>query len=159
MAVIDVGPGATDRASSLSAPGVTFVDYNNAANDTGILDTFEVWLNGGDSISFQFATFSSGGSGKFTARDTENIGTIAYGSKQTITGKNCDVVSGDYLGAYIYGTIERTTSGLGGVYYLSGLKTDGSEYTFSLYSGDAISIYATGATAAAGNPYYYYLQQ
>ena len=48
MAVIDVGSAATNRGSYRTG-GSTNIDYANAANDTGVLDTFDI---------FHFISFS-----------------------------------------------------------------------------------------------------
>jgi hypothetical protein len=160
MATIDVGPGATNRASSVNtAANYTFIDKNNPANDTGTLDTFEIYAYENMS-SVKMGTFYRDVS-YYPNRDYESIGAVSAGSKQTFTGKNCDVVSGDYLGiGATGGKIEKDTSG-----YSSYVIDDADDFgtgNFQVYAsadGDALSIYATGATAAAGNPYYYYLQQ
>jgi hypothetical protein len=159
MATIDVGPGATDRGSYITY-GNTVVDINNPANGTGTLDTFEIFaVSGYDLTNTAIGTFS-GSDTSYDDRDYETIGSVTSGSKQTFTGKNCDVSSGDFLGVYhSNGRIERDTSGYSGIYYKVGNKFNTGANTYGLYSGDAISIYATGETAAAGNPYYYYLQQ
>jgi hypothetical protein len=159
MAVIDIGPGATDRASWTSLVN-TRITLGNPANYTGILDTFEIYAFttynlGGTKIG----TFS-GGPTDFVNRDYESIGTVTAGSKQTFTGKNCDVTSGDYLGIYASsGRVEESSSGEDGYVYALGDAFDGESHSTTLASGRAASIYATGTTAAAGNPYYYYLQQ
>jgi hypothetical protein len=160
MAVIDIGPGATNRASSLGfSPAKTVVNLTNPANDTGILDTFEFFGYGSNLTNVKIGTFS-GSDTSYDDRDYESIGTVNSGSKQTFTGKNCDVVTGDFLGMYADGgSIERDTSGYDSYYYASGDLFGTGSNTYTGQAGDAISIYATGATAAAGNPYHYYLQQ
>jgi hypothetical protein len=162
MAVIDIGPGATNRASSANTPAnYTFIDKNNPANDTGTLDTFEIYA---------YENMSGVKMGTFYAdipyypnRDYESIGAVSAGSKQTFTGKNCDVVSGDYLGVGSGGgKLERDTSGYSS-YIIDDIDAFGTSnfQAQSTVSGDALSIYATGATAggATVKPHYYYLQQ
>ena len=164
MAAIDVGPGATNRGSSQNSPAnYTFVDHNNPANDTGTLDTFEIWANASLSSVLMGTFYYKSGVGYYN-RDYETIGNVTSGSKQTFTGKNCDVSSGDFLGfgatSGTGGKIETDTSG-----YSSYIIDDANDFGGGVFSaltsmtGDAISIYATGATAAARNPYYYYLNQ
>jgi len=157
MATIDVGAGATDRASSANtSANYTFVDKNNAANDTGTLDTFEIYANMNMS-DVKMGTFSLNDA-TYHNRDYENIGSVTASSKQTFTGKNCDVTSGDMLGFYFTsGKLEEVTSG-NGRYYISGDKFGGGSNTY-LEANYYDAVYATGATAAAGNPYYYYLNQ
>lgn len=151
MATIDVGPGATNRSSNQNIPAnYTFVDKNNTANDTGTLDTFEIWAYENMS-SVKMGTFSYSG-GYYTNRDYETIGSVTAGSKQTFTGKNCDVVSGDYLGLGASGgKCERDTSGYSG--YIIGDADNFGGGAFGILSnvlGNALSIYATGATVEAG---------
>ena len=46
MAIIDVGPGAIDGdTAGISIDDYTFITTGNPANQTGSLDTFEIWLN------------------------------------------------------------------------------------------------------------------
>jgi hypothetical protein len=160
MAVIDIGPGAINRSGtwSFKTEDSTIVDLGNPANDTGILDTFEIFAN--TTLSdVKIGTFS-GSDTSYDDRDYEIIGTVTASSKQTFTGKNCNVSSGDYLGIFATdGAIERATSGGASVYYKVGDYFGSGSNTYTLVADDVISIYATGATAAAGNPYYYYLQQ
>jgi hypothetical protein len=163
MAVIDVGPGATDRAVSFNfVNDVSVVDLNNPANDTGTLDTFEIFAVSSNLQDCLIGTVYGSGTKKWTARDYETIGTVTYGSKQTFTGKSCTVSADDVLAIYAtIGSIKRDSSGYSGGYYKNSTNIfNGGSVSFSnALSNNAISIYATGATAAAGNPYYYYLQQ
>jgi len=144
LALIDIGPGAIDRAYDLSA-NMTTVDNNNPANDSGSLDTFEFWCTaalGGCKVG----TFSGSGA-SYTNRDYEYIGTVASGSKQTFSGLNCDVVTGDFLGVYnSSGYLELDMSGYISAYYKSGDQFDAGTQTYLKYDGRAISIYGTGAT-------------
>jgi hypothetical protein len=158
MAVIDIGSDASNRSNSFGV--ATFVTLNNPANDTGVLDTFEVYpattING-----LKIGTFSKSGT-NFTPRDFEEIGTASSGSKQTFTGKNCDVSSGDYLGVYYTaGKIDKDDNGGDGVYYYASGDGFGGTYSYTLLSGDIMSAYATGTTGggATVKPHYYYLQQ
>ena len=152
MATIDVGPGATNRSSYANTPAnYTFIDRNNAANDTGTLDTFEIYAYEKMS-NVKMGTFYYDNP-YYPNRDYESIGSVTAGSKQTFTGKNCDVKSGDYLGiGATGGKLERDTSG-----YSSYVIDDADDFGTSNFqvqsslSGDALSIYATGETAAAGS--------
>jgi hypothetical protein len=161
MATIDVGLEASNRGST-AANAYTWIAVDNPANDSGVLDVFEVWLAAKASSGLKVGTFARSDTTDFTSRDYENIGSTNAGSKQTFTGKNCDVSTDDCIGIICnssFGTIERDTSGYGGIYYKDSDIFGAGKTTCRLVAGDAISVYATGATAAAGNPYYYYLQQ
>jgi|GEM_PF-1361509 hypothetical protein len=147
MGLIDIGPGATNRGSTFPT-GNTLVDNNNWANDTGTLDTIEVWANSNLS-NFKIGTFSGSGT-DYDDRDYETIGSITSGSKQTFTGLSIDVAANDKLGCYCSsGLLERDTSGFDNVYYVSGDKLGTGVNSYAIAAGDAISIYGTGATSAA----------
>jgi hypothetical protein len=160
MATIDIGPGATDRASAYGNYTRTTLDKGNPANDTGTLDTFEIFANV-NCTGVKIGTFSGSGT-SWNDRDYESIGNVTAGSKQTFTGKNCDVSANDLLGIFFAGDgakLEFDLSGGSGVFYANGDLFGSGAQTYSSTADRALSIYATGATAAAGNPYYYYLQQ
>jgi len=149
--VLDIGAAATNRGSYW-AYGYTAIDLNNPANESGNITSIEIYASSGYALSGtnKIATFSRDGA-KFTPRDVVIIGSVAAGSKQTITTDvNSDpislsVESGDYIGIYFSaGQIERSVSGFDGIYYLSGDQTAAGEQTYTLISGDAISLYATG---------------
>lgn len=144
MGIIDVGFGAQNFAGYQVA-GCTSIDTYNSANGTGILDVFEMWYEttGG---GVKAGTFY-GSSTSYTARDYESIGTVTAGSKQTFTGKNCSVETGDFVGSYnATGRLELHTSG-GVVMYdrvgdgFSGTNTYGANNNF------LVALYATGYTA------------
>ena len=147
MAVIDIGPGATNRGTTRSS-GYTRIDLNNPANDTGVINSVEVWFNTNAS-GVKVGTFSGSGT-DYDDRDYATIGSVTGGSKQTFTGLSIDVVTSDFLGCYFSGgAIERDSSGYLGVYTYSRDAFGSSSHTYSLISGDAISIYGTGATSTA----------
>lgn len=148
---IDVGPGATDRAAAGNWTGVTVIQTTagNVANDTGTLDVFELWFNTGPALTLYMGTLSGSGV-KYTSRDSESLGTVNSGSKQTFTGLHCDVATGDFLGIYYTASknIEQTQTG-GGVHYKSGNQFGTGQQTYTAAANYIISIYATGATAAS----------
>lgn len=150
MATIDVGPGAIDRSSSFNY-GYTIIDQANPANDTGILTSFDIW--GTTNISsVKMGTFY-GSSTSYTCRDYETLGTVVGGSKQSYTGLDCSVTSGDFIGSYnATGILECHPSGYTGVYFKTGDQFSAGAQTYSNASGRAISLYATGATVEAGHP-------
>jgi hypothetical protein len=163
MATIDVGAAASNRSTVKGfSTGYTYVDRTNPANDTGVLDTFEIYaVNGYSILNTKVGTFS-GSSKTWDDRDYETIGTVTSGSKQTFTGKNCDVSAGDIVGIYgATGRIESDGSGYDGVCYITGDQFGAGSASYTEVGGDCISLYATGATAggATVKPHYYYLQQ
>jgi hypothetical protein len=166
MATIYVGSSAIDRASWQVADR-TMLDKHNPANGTGTLDTFEVYaVSGNDVTGLKVGTFYGSGT-SWTYRDHELIGNVTGGSKQTFTGKNCDVSSGDYL-AWITsgGQIEQSINSpateiavykIGYDAFSAGTHTLNDNISLKL----AWSVYATGTTGggATVKPHYYYLQQ
>lgn len=149
MAVIDIGDAAIDRGT-LTDINVTRVAVANSANDTGTIDTVEIWMFSNGS-NVEVATFIDEGSNVLSTRDSEAIGSVTSGSKQTFSGLDMDVETGDYIGIYgTAGAIEYATSGEGGdgVWFKSGDQIPCTSETFSLSSGRTISLYGTGTTVA-----------
>ena len=100
---IDVGSAATNR-ESFSGSGWTSLALDNPANADGSLDTVEIWLKGAGEIT---GGTLYGSSTSYTSRDSENLGYLAAGSKQTVTSLSISVLSGDFIGAYsLYGDLE-----------------------------------------------------
>jgi hypothetical protein len=147
---IDVGPGAIDRAGELSS-SYTFIDLNNPANADGTLDTWELWFKTGyDGVNVETATFYLVSGSNYSTRDSETIGSVTSGSKQTFTGLSTDVNTDDYAGVYKPGgRIERDTTGFLGILYANGDFIPCTNQAFSLVADDAISIYATGTEPAS----------
>lgn len=166
---IDVGSAAINRASSvIISNGVrrTAIDYNNPANDSGVIDTVEAWFSSAVSYNnFRVGIFDNTSSANFTCRDGVNIGRVYSGSKQTYTGLSLDIETGDYIGCDGYNSeftmdIERDTSGGDGVYYSAGAADSNiscfcdpgdTTGTLSLYSGGILSLYGSGETAGWSN--------
>lgn len=148
---IDIGATASDRNSTIGIYTYTCINRNNAANATGLLDVFEFYFSSGalNATGVIAGTFS-GSTTTWDDRDYESIGNVTKGSKQTFTGKNCDVTSGDMLGYYVgnMGYLEAADSGGGGVAYISGSKFGaGNTSGYSVYANYIGSIYATGYNA------------
>jgi hypothetical protein len=148
VAVIDIGAAAIDRASRVNLL-YTFVEGSNPANDTGKIDTVEMWLDiAGTGI--EVATFIHEGSNVLSTRDYEAIGSVAAGSKQTFTGLNMDVATGDYIGICgTAGEIDTDSSGGTGLWYKSGDNIPCTSQTFAWIADYIISLYGTGASVTA----------
>jgi hypothetical protein len=155
MAVITIGDGTGDYGAA-AGNGLTHLTYKSVANDTGTLDTFRLWMNESCTVCKMGTFYIS--STNCVSRDYENIGSVTSGSEQVFTGLNCDVTEGDLLGIYVNANLEVNATGGTGRRYVSGDKF-GTSASYSLVANNKLAIYATGATAAAGNPYHYYLQQ
>lgn len=146
---IDIGPDAINRGSS-GYGYETDINLDNPANATGTITTFEVWA-AGNITGFRAGTFYYVSANVYKCRDSEAIGNVTAGTKQTFTGKSCDVITGDYVGSYYAnGEIECDTSGYAGVYFKTDEYIDpGDQATYTLYVGDAISLYGTGTETEA----------
>lgn len=143
---IDIGETASNR-SGYSTPNYTKVNKGNPANDTGTITSVEIWAYT-DLSNVEVAIFYEGAANVLSTRDTHSIGSVTAGSKQTFN-VNLDVQVGDYIGMYwTTGSIEYSSSGCGGQWIANGDNIPCTDITFSLFEGDAISLYGTGTTAA-----------
>jgi len=146
---IDVGADPIDRAAGAS-PGYTRVDKNNPANASGTLHSVKVWAAGNIS-GLIVGTFYITNGDILKCRDSVLIGDVEFGAERTFTELSITVVEGDYIGCYFTdGSMERDTTGFAGVWTISGEYIDpGDEVTYSLYAGDAMSLYGYGDIVAA----------
>lgn len=150
---IDIGAGATDRASALTTDK-TLIDLNNPANDDGVLDTLELFFTSGyDGAGIKMGTFYTSGTAR-VSRDWETLGSVTAGSKQTFTGKSVDVQTDDLIGIYgTSGKLEAASSGGSGILSKTGDQFGaGAVEGFSWSSDYICSLYATGSTAGASIP-------
>ncbi len=144
---IDIGLEAINRASAYWMSR-TYVALDNPANDSGSINTVEIYLSSStNSVTAGMVYLVSGTT--YKVRDSESIGDIAGGSKQVVTGLDIDCESGDLIGAYSpnYFYLKIDGTGYSGVRYYSGECIDpGDEQPFSLLDGDGMSLYGTGAS-------------
>ncbi|MFW9991901.1 MAG: hypothetical protein ACFFD4_07555 [Candidatus Odinarchaeota archaeon] len=145
---IDIGPGAIDANNTWGATW-TMLSTVNTANDSGSIDTIDIFAAGAIT-GMKVGTFSGSGT-DYDDRDYETIGDVI--NEEEFTGLDCDVETGDYLGAYwATGVMEFLTSPQapqGDTYYVAGDKFGGASNTYTLYSDGDLSIYGTGETAGA----------
>lgn len=142
MANIDIGSEAINRVSS-SAATYTTIHFNNAANNSGLLNTFEIWHDT-DGTGVKVGTFY-GSSNNWTNRDYETLGNVTSGSKQTFTGKNCIVSAGDFIGHYAAtGAIEKVDTGGSGYDWKAGDQFDAGTQSYGTLSNSIFSLYGTG---------------
>lgn len=150
MAAIDIGPGAIDRGTT-GYGNYTVIDMANAANATGKITSIELWMAGSaDATDLKAGTLQNTSGDNFTPRDYETIGTVTRGSKQTFSGLDCDVATGDYAGVFwsaTAATIEMDLAGGSGNYRKAGDQFDAGDQDYGALKADrAISIYGTGET-------------
>jgi hypothetical protein len=144
MSVIDVGPGATDRAGS-QGYGDTYIDIDNPANASGIINSVELWFDTNAS-GVKVGVFYGSGTA-YTCHGYVSIGSVTAGSKQTFA-VNLAVQSGDFLGVYFTGG-DIDYGGTGTIYIKAGDHTADGYNTGYASLGAPISIYATGITPPA----------
>jgi hypothetical protein len=143
---IDIGGGATNRASTISVAGYTAIDLANPANASGVITSVELWFNTNGS-GVKIGTFYNTTGNNYRCRDVETIGDVTAGSKQTFE-VSLDVESGDFIGIYgTGGNIEADRSGGSGNFYKAGDQTDGGEALYELDAGYVMSLYGTGGEA------------
>lgn len=149
---IDMGPGATNRSTSVASAGYTDLEENNPANADGTITSIELWFNT-NATGVRVGTFFKTGTNSYQCRDSATLGSVTAGSKYAFTTDSSgnplsiDVEVGDLIGWYISaGTIEADRSGGNGWYYYHGESIDpGDEVAFTpttaMYCG---SICASG---------------
>lgn len=151
MAAIDVGSDAIDRTNNESIINYTVINLNNAANETGVITSVEIWLLSGFNASNAKIGVFYGSGTTYTCRGYVSIGSITSGSKQTFTNLNLPITAGDFIGIYATaGRIERSTSGGNNVLSYPGDQTASGAVTYNTSGGSIISLYGIGATVNVG---------
>lgn len=152
MGAIDVGPDGSYQ-SYFGPSARTFIDITNPANASGTLTTMKIRVDGAKTV--YCGTWYAAGGGTYTNRDYEVI--ACSNGLNNITGLNCTVQSGDYLGEY-HGQASQyyiiSSPGGGSGIYRS--TTDGNKFgasgvAFASYLTNALCIYATGQTPGWSN--------
>jgi len=139
---IYIGWPAIERGTSLGA--YTTIN-NNSANESGIINSVEIWANV-DLTNCEVATFFNVSGTIFSTRDYEYIGAVEKDAKRTFV-VNLNVQAGDYIGMYYTaGNIERDNAGCDGMWIKSGDNIPCTDISFSYYATSAISLYGTGTT-------------
>jgi len=150
---IDIGMPAIDRNSYTQ--NKTLINKGNPANADGKITNVEIYAVYGDLTDCWVATFyrpdPGGFPNNFTTRDYEELGTVAEGYSSREVDLN--VQAGDYLGIWVSsdGYMENSSASNEGVWSSQNNHIPCTDYTFDwTYVDDAISLYGTGETVAAG---------
>lgn len=144
---VDVGAAAIDRGDT-GAGNATRIEGTNPANASGYLDTIEVWA-AANIAGFEVATFVNITGNEFSTRDTHTIGNVTSGSKQTFSGLNIDIQTGDNIGCYfITGQIELSVSGVA-YWYTNADDIPCTDVTFTSNPNRQMSLYGTGVSITA----------
>lgn len=138
---IDIGTAATDRNTYQTTE--TIVAKGNPANATGTIDTVEIWASLAMTLC-EVATFFVVSGNNLSTRDSEAIGSVAAGSKQTFAGLSMSVTTGDYLGIYFAtGRLETSITG-DGDWYKDGDNIPTTNTLFTAEASTEYSLYGTG---------------
>lgn len=156
MAAIDIGSPAINRAG-FSTYGLTYINMDNPANDTGIIDTIEVYP-GASITNLRVGPFAGSGD-TWINIGSVYLGSAAGGAKRTFTGLSMSITSGWYIGCYFdegapySGSIDRSSSGFNGLQSKIGNQFgQGWQSFYYLASDDTLSLYGTGSTPPTGKP-------
>lgn len=141
---IDMGMGCWNGPAT-SGAGYTLISLENPANDSGTIDTVELWYS--TAATEQKSGTAHGSGSTYTVRDYASIGAVSAGSKQTFSGLSIAVVSGDFLAAYATtGLIERDSCATGNYYKLGDYFDAGETSGYSYLDDSTQCNYATGST-------------
>ncbi len=151
MAIIDIGAPAIQREGWFGN-GYTVINKENPANASGTITSVEIFVETAFLTGVTVGTFYTTNGNTLKCRDSEFIGSVPSGSKQTFSDLTIAVEAGDYIGIYITGGtgfLSGIGTGYAGIWYISGEYIDPNDevaYTFS--DGDCISLYGTGEEIA-----------
>ena len=98
---VDVGNAATNRDSG-SSPNYTIVSKGNPSNTTGTITSIEIWANT-DMSNVEVGTFYVVSGANLTCRDSQAIGSVTSGSKQTLTSTLGDSLKLRLISPYLLG--------------------------------------------------------
>ncbi len=142
---IDIGPGADYPYNSVTA-GYTWFAAGNAANATGVLDTWQIRVYS-NVTGLKIGTIYGTGGNDFVVRDYESWGSVTSGAVRTLTGASTSVSSSDFACFYhSSGGVGADSSYGVGYGYDSGDNMGGGEYTYTTAVDKSLSIYGTGDT-------------
>jgi hypothetical protein len=156
MAEIDVGSAATNRGYAAGAD-YTCIVATNPANDTGSLDTVEVYCELNKLPAEMIVGTMHGSGTSYTPRDYVNVGEPSVGAN-IFTGLSIDCETNDLIAWYSYNassgpTVSYDKTGGSGYYYKSGNQFAAGTQTYTFDSGNPsaiFSLYGTGETVVAG---------
>jgi len=152
---IAIGEEAKDRAGQFY-PGHTVINKGNPANASGTITSVEIWASALALTGCKVAIFYTTNGNTLKCRSVATIGDVPAGSKQTFSGLSLAVVAGDYIGMhYDTGRMEVDFLGYGGkwdIFNEDHCVVD-DEATYTLYSGDAVSLHGIG-TEGGGQTHY-----
>jgi len=151
---IDIGSAAIERPFNTVNVLKTYVDKNNPANASGTITSIEIWAST-NLANCEVATFYIVSGNNLSTRDTHTIGSVTAGNKQTFSGLDITVQTGDYIGLkYTRGQLEKTDSG-DGYWYINSDEIPCTNVLFTSVADTTISLYGTGTTVEAVNALFF----
>ena len=146
---IDVGSSAEDRNLAADA-ALTYIDFNNAANATGIITSVSIYSNVALE-GIKVASFYSTGADEFSTRDYASLANQGGAGLTTYTAPTglspFEIRTGDYIGIYFSAGQLDVSDGVGsGLYHFGGDGIPCTEQEFILAPGadHTTSLSATG---------------
>lgn len=148
---ITIGAEAINRAARW-VYSHTYLNLEGAADGAGEIHTVYIWPES-DMTGLKVGIFYSTGDTKYKCRSAATLGDAGGGGKRTFSGLSLAVEVGDIIGCYFAaGYIEKDSSGFAGIMYDSTIDNCvvDSEETYSLLTGDAMSLQGIGVAVTVG---------
>lgn len=144
--IIYIGNEAIDRPSGINF-GSTYVDKITPANDTGIIESVEIFCQTamtGCKVGIFYRPDPIGFPNKLSTRSYIDIGIVNIG--YNIFQVNLNVNTGDFIGIYFgVGRIDVTLEGVG-IWWTPGNQIPCTNYSFTVTANRKMSLKGTGTT-------------
>lgn len=150
---IDVGDPCIDRNSNFG--NATGISQQNPANATGTIDYICAYLVTAPGDPVQVASFADEGSNVLSTNGTATTPNGSIGSNEWNAPGDFTafaINSGEYIGCFYPGAVERSTDDGGSYWYLGGDNIPASSVSFNAYSPRKFSLYCTGTEAGPTVP-------
>jgi len=148
MALIDVGPGCGDGASSF-AGGSTYITQLNPSNDAGVIDYICIWA-AGVVTGVEVASFYNVGGNDYTTRGNVSLANLAVGLNEFSAPGDFaafNIATGDFIGLYWTDGNVDADSLVSSHLKLAGDNIPCTAATFAAGSRWNPKIYATGISS------------
>lgn len=150
---ITVGDEAIGRGNSVKITTTTTVTKGNPANADGTVTDADIWLASKSGVSDVWIGLFSASGNTLTVGDSESVGDVAEGSKQSPTGLKIACVKDNYIGTFDkgnYSYLEEERSGGSGTWIYFGECIDkGDSKSFAARDNYIDSLGGTGTESGA----------
>lgn len=130
---VDIGSGAIAFGLS-GGTGYTYVDQHNKANANGVINIWEFYFVTAATGVYVGVMYLASGI-VWNTRSYSNIGNVSAGSKQTFSGFDCIVHSGDSIAFY---------AGTGAINYDANGSVQLMNSQYNMIPGGGAALYNTG---------------